>query len=65
MNTTTTNSDHYTLLTLKEARSRLRISLRKLLDEQSLPSVSIGRRRFIRSEDIDALIAARAERSTR
>ncbi|WP_255784534.1 helix-turn-helix domain-containing protein [Mycobacteroides abscessus] len=68
MNTTTSNSDQHTLLTLEEARSRLRISLwslRRLLDEQALPSVNIGRRRFVRSEDIDALIAARAERSTR
>ena len=68
MNTTTNNSDQHTLLTLEEARSRLRISLwslRRLLDERSLPSVSIGRRRFIRAEDIDTLIAARAEGSTR
>ncbi|MBE5471714.1 helix-turn-helix domain-containing protein [Mycobacteroides abscessus] len=67
MNTTTRDSDQHTLLTLEEARSRLRISLwslRRLLDEQSLPSVNIGRRRFIRAEDIDTLIADRAKGST-
>lgn len=68
MNTTTRNSEQHTLLTLEEARSRLRISLwslRRLLDERSLPSVNIGRRRFIRAADIDTLIATRAKGSTR
>ncbi|WP_141660889.1 helix-turn-helix domain-containing protein [Tsukamurella tyrosinosolvens] len=53
-----------TLLTLEESRTRLRISLwslRRLLDEQQLPSIHIGRRRFIRSADLNEYIIGRSE----
>jgi len=66
--TNTENNEHTTLLTLEEARARLRISLwslRRLLDNRDLPTVNIGRRRFIRAEDITALVESRAQGSMR
>lgn len=65
---TINNPEQPTLLTLEEARQRLRISLwslRRLLDERIMPSVYIGRRRFIRVDDINTFIAARAAENAR
>lgn len=64
MNTTNNIEDEHALLTLEEARSRLRISLwslRRLVDDGSLATVDIGRRRFIRTADIDEFVTGRAE----
>jgi excisionase family DNA binding protein len=48
------------LMTLEEARALLRISrwgLQRLIDSRQLPTIAIGRRRFVTPSDLDQLIA--------
>jgi excisionase family DNA binding protein len=50
------------LLTISETRDRLRLSrpsVYVLLKSGELPSLKFGRRRFIREEDLEQLIARR------
>jgi excisionase family DNA binding protein len=54
------------LLTLTEAASRLRVSrstVQRLIRAGALPVTQLGRRRLVRLEDLEALVASHVSRS--
>jgi excisionase family DNA binding protein len=56
------------LLTIAETQDRLRVSLPsvyKLLGNGELPSLAIGRRRFVREDDLEAFLTARVREGLR
>ena len=50
------------LLTVPEAKDRLRLSLPSIYElfrSGALPNLTLGRRRFVREEDLDRFVAER------